>query len=583
MADKEVKIDFQTTANTKGAKEVVKETDKVTEALDRQEKGSRDAAEAADRQSKETTQGARETEEAIERVVDDAQRLREELDKTDGLDPSVRQEVTKVADSMDRAAAAGKNLATAKEGVRKSSRNSGMAMLEFSRAVEDAQYGIRGVLNNIPGLVQMLGGGAGLAGAISFAAVALTQLIERLAKFDGSTREAVQTLEVARDQIEEFYKEAARDGTAPFQAQIMRVVEALGQQNDALQRNLKLTREKRKAELAVAAAGQDLEVAQIAAGQAAGTITDEEATTRLRAIEIAKIRAASEEEILRAQEEEQLVFDQRRDAYERQIQNASRLSEAEEKQARLIEELNILRTRQEIRQSMEEKGQKLIDQNSGFGFNVLGIGTEDRIRGQDIKERARIQFSESDRQRLVQLESVLVPQTQEMVETLRSNTERIQIERENLMIAGAEAAQTRQLVEQTSTQIADIKAQTIETKAAATSMTEAQGALSADIATLEKAAAESATMTQADRKLVEIGLGQMRKIMADDQLTTQELAETNQVLGRLTQTVVGATKENTQTIQSLQVTVGELERAIAATKAENIRLAQQVKQVRGRQ
>lgn len=576
MADKKVKIDFQTTADTKGAKEVVKETDKVTKSVDEVRK-------AYGRQEREVAKVGWVTKTSLEDVEEAAEELRLALGKTKGLDPKVKDEIDKVANSMDRAADAGKKLATAKDGVRKSSRNSGMAMLEFSRAVEDAQYGIRGVLNNIPGLVQMLGGGAGLAGAISFAAVALTQLVERLAKFDGSTREAVQTLEVAKDQIEEFYKEAARDGTAPFQAQIMRVVEALGQQNDALQRNLKLTREKRKAELAVAAAGQDLEVAQIAAGQAAGTITDEEATTRLRAIEIAKIRAASEEEILRAQEEEQLVFDQRRDAYERQIQNTSRLSEAEEKQARLIEELNILRTRQEIRQSMEEKGQKLIDQNSGFGFNVLGIGTEDRIRGQDIKERARIQFSESDRQRLVQLESVLVPQTQEMVETLRSNTERIQIERENLMIAGAEAAQTRQLVEQTSTQIADIKAQTIETKAAATSMTEAQGALSADIATLEKAAAESATMTQADRKLVEIGLGQMRKIMADDQLTAQELAETNQVLGRLTQTVVGATKENTQTIQSLQVTVGELERAIAATKAENIRLAQQVKQVRGRQ
>src|SRR6476646_3674093 len=31
------------------------------------------------------------------------------------------------------------------------------ALLEFSRAAEDAQYGIRGVLNNIPGLIQMLG------------------------------------------------------------------------------------------------------------------------------------------------------------------------------------------------------------------------------------------------------------------------------------------------------------------------------------------------------------------------------------------------------------------------------------------
>lgn len=58
--------------------------------------------------------------------------------------------------------------------------NAGAAVLEFSRAFEDAQYGIRGVLNNIPGLIAMLGGSAGLAGVISLVAVAGTQLWERL-------------------------------------------------------------------------------------------------------------------------------------------------------------------------------------------------------------------------------------------------------------------------------------------------------------------------------------------------------------------------------------------------------------------
>ncbi len=36
-----------------------------------------------------------------------------------------------------------------------------MALLEFSRAAEDAQYDIAGVVNNIPGLVASLGGGPG--------------------------------------------------------------------------------------------------------------------------------------------------------------------------------------------------------------------------------------------------------------------------------------------------------------------------------------------------------------------------------------------------------------------------------------
>lgn len=58
--------------------------------------------------------------------------------------------------------------------------DTGRAALEFSRAVEDAQYGVSGVLNNLPGLVTMLGGGAGLAGALSLAAVGATQLYKQL-------------------------------------------------------------------------------------------------------------------------------------------------------------------------------------------------------------------------------------------------------------------------------------------------------------------------------------------------------------------------------------------------------------------
>lgn len=569
MADKEVKIGFRTTADTKGAKEVKKEIDKTTAAIDRQ--------------GKEADQSMDQAERAVEELERAIIELEKEIDKAGGTTKEGKKQYDILAAGMRNSAVTARDLIAHKKELGKSSRNTGFAVLEFSRAIEDAQYGIRGVLNNIPGLIGHLGGGAGLAGAISLAAVGLTQLVEHLARFEGAAGEAAETLEVTRNQLDEFYKEAARDGTASFQAQIMRVVEALGQQNDALQTNLRLTREKRKAELKVASAGQDLELAQIAADQASGTISDDEAAARVRAVEIARIRAAAEEEIIKAQEDEQLVFDRKRDAFERQIETTERLSKAEEERAKLIEERNILQSRQEISDSMLAKGQEMVDQNSGFGYNVLGIGMEERTKGQEILRGARDQFSESDRQRLIQLESTILPQVQEVVEALRGNAQKIEVERENLLVAQSEAVRTRQLVESTETQVADLKEQTIETKAAAGRMTEANGALSTDIATLEKAASDSAAMTQADRKLVEVGLGQMRKIMADGEITARELAETNQVLGRLTTSVVGATKENTNTIQSLQISVGELERAIAVTKAENIRLSQQIKQVRGRQ
>jgi hypothetical protein len=64
----------------------------------------------------------------------------------------------------------------------KPTRDNAAALLAFSQGFEDAQFGIRGVLNNIPSLIFAMGGGAGLAGAISVAAVAGSQLFDMLTK-----------------------------------------------------------------------------------------------------------------------------------------------------------------------------------------------------------------------------------------------------------------------------------------------------------------------------------------------------------------------------------------------------------------
>jgi len=55
----------------------------------------------------------------------------------------------------------------------------GQNLLTLAYAVDDLQYGLRGVMNNIPGVVQALGLGAGFAGVAGVAAVAVGQLVER--------------------------------------------------------------------------------------------------------------------------------------------------------------------------------------------------------------------------------------------------------------------------------------------------------------------------------------------------------------------------------------------------------------------
>ncbi len=70
-------------------------------------------------------------------------------------------------------------------------RNSAMALLEFSRGLEDAQYGIAGVLNNLPNMLMYLGIGTGLVGVISIASVAVAQLVKHwddLAELFGNSK-----------------------------------------------------------------------------------------------------------------------------------------------------------------------------------------------------------------------------------------------------------------------------------------------------------------------------------------------------------------------------------------------------------
>lgn len=71
-------------------------------------------------------------------------------------------------------------------------RNVGQAALETSRALEDLQYGIGGVVNNIPSLVMSLGGTAGLTAAISLAAVGVNQLVKNFGGVDPATKEATR-------------------------------------------------------------------------------------------------------------------------------------------------------------------------------------------------------------------------------------------------------------------------------------------------------------------------------------------------------------------------------------------------------
>jgi len=70
----------------------------------------------------------------------------------------------------------------------------GQGILQLAYAVDDLQYGLRGIVNNIPGLLSNLGFGAGLAGVAAIAAVAVSQIESKTQLFSKTYEDLKATL-----------------------------------------------------------------------------------------------------------------------------------------------------------------------------------------------------------------------------------------------------------------------------------------------------------------------------------------------------------------------------------------------------
>jgi len=198
MADKKFTIGIETTADTSGAAKAVDAMDEVVDSAEDAGKAIDDAGKGPGMKKLPTE--AKAAAGSIDALEDEVRKLNSELNKL----PVGSKEFVTMAGKVKEAKA---SLALAEGEARKlggtmgRKGNAGNAVLEFSRAFEDAQYGIRGVLNNIPGLIAMLGGGAGLAGILSIAAVAGTQLWERLSdekKADDSVKTIAKPLDLLK-------------------------------------------------------------------------------------------------------------------------------------------------------------------------------------------------------------------------------------------------------------------------------------------------------------------------------------------------------------------------------------------------
>jgi hypothetical protein len=115
-----------------------------------------------------------------------------------------RQASAALIDQLKQEELAKRKLAAATPGAAKGQRDLGMATLEASRAFEDMQYGLRGALNNLPVLIGMLGGSAGLAGAVSIGAVVISLFASKLEKLEQAAKSSGEAAETMKEKLIEL-------------------------------------------------------------------------------------------------------------------------------------------------------------------------------------------------------------------------------------------------------------------------------------------------------------------------------------------------------------------------------------------
>lgn len=195
---------------TKAAEKALRDADAATKAF---EKSQRDAVAAVTA-----------IDERIVRYQRDMVALASAIASGKGNTEAYKLQLSSMSKELDMMHGKTAKMSTSFHDVTRTTRNGGMAMLEFSRAFEDAQYGITGVLNNIPGLLASLGAGAGLAGVVSAAAVGVSMLVKHFGEVPKESKDAAdaakENLKSLKDELVRINKEIRIMAVGDYQASL---------------------------------------------------------------------------------------------------------------------------------------------------------------------------------------------------------------------------------------------------------------------------------------------------------------------------------------------------------------------------
>lgn len=177
------------------------------------------------------------------------------VDEAREFDAVMKQGAWNPAEDNARWQAKTANMARGTTGMKGYKGSVGDAALAMAYFADDAQYGIRAIMNNIPQMALMFGLGGGVAGAIGLATVALGFLWE---KFGGAkeAKEETDKLKQGMEEVTTAINDAAEASREAFSASMDRYLEQLreatqlwGQQKQNIQDAKQYTDELAKAEL----------------------------------------------------------------------------------------------------------------------------------------------------------------------------------------------------------------------------------------------------------------------------------------------------------------------------------------------
>lgn len=181
-----------------------------------------------------------------------------------------------------------------KEELGTTTKNTGQNMLQMAYFADDLQYGLKGIVNQIPQVLQALGLGAGLAGVVSIAAVGLNVLTNNLDLFGEASDEAAKKAKALRESTD-YAAGAAREHATQVNAEqasakkledsIKSTTELYREQVAEIDRATAAIIRKIQAEQAMADAKKDQALADIDIAEASGKITAVDAEYQRRAVQ----------------------------------------------------------------------------------------------------------------------------------------------------------------------------------------------------------------------------------------------------------------------------------------------------------